>query len=357
MAHEILENGHMIFSGKKPWHKQGIDVTGKEIRSIAQAFEFAPDIDFPVEVVPCYIKGADGTEIMIDRNAIMNGKTNEILGNVSSTWHPVQIKSALSIIDGFLQNDLATLETLISLGGGQKVCALARLSGDPIDVVPGDRVDPYLLNAVGNDGKIAVHLGTTATRVVCANTLRVALKESGNQVRIRHTKKADETIASYKEAALAAYATFQKTASIWKDLACHACTEAQLRNYVRSVIPGLRKKANQEVITQDAAKANEIAYLDNGADFASLLQKPTQLDADAKVERSSRVEDRIVELFETGRGSDITGVRGTVWGAYNAVTEYLSHERGRSDDSRFVNLQFGEIGHTALVEAQKLLSA
>jgi phage/plasmid-like protein (TIGR03299 family) len=357
MAHEILENGHMLYAGKKPWHSKGIDVTGKEIKSIEQAFEFAPDIDFPVEIVPCYIKSDDGTEIQIDRKAILNGKTKAILGNVSSTWHPVQIKSALSIIDGFLQNDLATLETLISLGGGQKVCALARLSGDPIDVVPGDRVDPYLLNAVGSDGKIAVHLGTTATRVVCANTLRVALKDSGNQVRIRHTKKADETIASYKDAAIAAYATFQKTASIWKDLAAHSCTEARLRDYVRAVIPGLRKKAAHEVIVLDAAKATEIADLDNGADFASLLQKPANLDADVRTERSSRVEDRIVELFERGAGSDIQGVRGTMWGAYNAVTEYLSHERGRSDDSRFVNLQFGEIGHTALVEAQKLLTA
>ena len=49
-----------------------------------------------------------------------------------------------------------------------------------------------------------------------------------------------------------------------------------------------------------------------------------------------------VVVFETGKGNDLPGVQGTVWAAYNAVTGYLGHERGRTDDGRLNSLWFGE---------------
>src|SRR5690606_10854332 len=48
----------------------------------------------------------------------------------------------------------------------------------------------------------------------------------------------------------------------------------------------------------------------------------------------------VVPLFEGGRGAELS--RGTLWGAYNAVTEYITHERGRSDDARVESAWFGE---------------
>jgi hypothetical protein len=51
--------------------------------------------------------------------------------------------------------------------------------------------------------------------------------------------------------------------------------------------------------------------------------------------------DSCVRLFEAGRGSDLPGVRGTLWGAYNCVSEFLGYERGNSRDSRLGSLWFG----------------
>lgn len=56
----------------------------------------------------------------------------------------------------------------------------------------------------------------------------------------------------------------------------------------------------------------------------------------------SRIVKSVVPLFENGRGNDLPGVRGTWWAAYNAVSEHLSHHRGRSQDTRVDSLWFGE---------------
>ncbi len=67
--------------------------------------------------------------------------------------------------------------------------------------------------------------------------------------------------------------------------------------------------------------------------------------------------DDIKRLFESGRGNDLPSIKGTYWAAYNAVTEYLQYESGRTDDSRLNSLWFGPNAvknKTALKEALKL---
>src|SRR4051812_18939460 len=58
--------------------------------------------------------------------------------------------------------------------------------------------------------------------------------------------------------------------------------------------------------------------------------------------RARNIAERVGEFFEQGRGNDLPGVRRTWWAGYNAVTEYLSHERGRSQHNRLNSLWFGD---------------
>jgi hypothetical protein len=60
-----------------------------------------------------------------------------------------------------------------------------------------------------------------------------------------------------------------------------------------------------------------------------------------------RILESCFRLFEEGRGADLPGVRGTLWGAYNAVTEYLAYERGKGQDTRLASLWFGDSARTA----------
>ena len=53
------------------------------------------------------------------------------------------------------------------------------------------------------------------------------------------------------------------------------------------------------------------------------------------------MQETITNLFENGAGQHLKSAKGTMWGAYNAVTEYLTHEYGNSDDKRLYNNWFG----------------
>jgi hypothetical protein len=57
--------------------------------------------------------------------------------------------------------------------------------------------------------------------------------------------------------------------------------------------------------------------------------------------RSRNIVEEIVRLAEAGRGNDLPSVRGTLWTAYNGVSEWLTYSRGRSEDSRVNSLWFG----------------
>ena len=58
--------------------------------------------------------------------------------------------------------------------------------------------------------------------------------------------------------------------------------------------------------------------------------------------RTKNIVATVTQLFETGKGSDIAGVRGTYWGAYNALTEYLNYSKGRNENNRMDSLWFGQ---------------
>ncbi len=80
---------------------------------------------------------------------------------------------------------------------------------------------------------------------------------------------------------------------------------------------------------------------------------------DLSTRAKNQISD-IVTLFEHGRGNDMAGVRGTVWAAYNAVTEYLTHANGADADKRYSSLWFGANANKnllALNEAVALLAA
>lgn len=75
-----------------------------------------------------------------------------------------------------------------------------------------------------------------------------------------------------------------------------------------------------------------------------------------KQERASRGFDLLKELFENGRGNEQPAVRGTWWAAYNAVTEFVTHHRGRTDEARLQATfsDAGEINRRALTTALQM---
>lgn len=278
-------------------------------------------LDWEVTLAPLSASVPNGSEgdeditlLDTDHNAVVRKSDMKVLGVVGPGYHPVQNRDAFSFFDPAVKAGHVTLETAGSLRGGRRVWMLAKVAGCDADVVTGDQVKGYFLLANSHDGTITVRLGFTKTRVVCNNTLGEALSTNGRGkgglIRIRHTKNAEEALSELSEVIDWARQEFVADVEKMRHLASKGVTEASLRQYIRKV-------------------------------FHKTVEDTTVADEDAEV-KFERLEAKIIPLFEKGRGNDLPGVQGTMWGAYNAISEYLTWERGRSNTTRLDSLWFGE---------------
>jgi phage/plasmid-like protein (TIGR03299 family) len=262
-----------------------------------------------------------------NRWAVIRESDDTELGTVGASWRPLQNKVAFTWFQPIVDAGLATLEAAGALRNGSRVWVLAKVVGPADEIVDGDKVERYILLAHGHDGLLAIRCGLTGIRVVCQNTLSAAINAE-TLVRILHHAKAEETLAAAREVVTRANGAFDKAAEIYRALAkVKNVTARQLRAYCDAVFP-----------KPEGPKGGG----DGGGSGPADGGEP---------ESKSRIFDQVSALYEAGAGTDIPGVRGTAWGAYNAMTEFLTHERGRSQDRRVENSFFGPEGARALSAA------
>jgi hypothetical protein len=157
----------------------------------------------------------------------------------------------------------------------------------------------------GHDGKLAVHFGFTPIRVVCANTEAMARGSKASKlIRVRHSRMVEQNVERLRDIMNVANQEFEATCDQYRFLASRDINKADLEKYIK-VVFDLQTKKEDDIST-----------------------------------RQKNINSRIVELFETGRGSDVAG--STWWGAYNAMTEYANWEKGRNEENRMDSVWFGQ---------------
>jgi phage/plasmid-like protein (TIGR03299 family) len=255
---------------------------------------------------------------------VVRSSDERVLGTVGMSYMPIQNAEAFDWFDPFVTASEATIETAGSLREGSRIWILAKLAKSASVILPGDEVEKYILLANSHDGTLAAQVGFTPVRVVCANTLRMATRDRASTLlRIRHQKNAVQTLADVRDIMNTVNATFEATAEQYRKLAQTSIVEADLKRYVREVF------SPQRVASKP------------GASDAAMVEMVEDAIAEAEADKKSRVYDSIVRLMDEGRGHDIKGVRGSLWGAYNAVTEYIGYERGTDQDVRVNHMWFG----------------
>jgi phage/plasmid-like protein (TIGR03299 family) len=301
MSHEVEG---MMFVGATPWHGLGVRVqrgvtTDDAIRCAG--------LDWHVATKPLVTRDGDEVPAM----ATYRQSDAAILGVVGPEYTPVQNADAFRFFDPFIASGEASYETAGSLRGGRRVWILARLNRPSSVIVAraDDTVEKFVLLSNSHDGSLAVRVGYTPVRVVCSNTLALAHGDGGGRlIRLRHTGNVLANLTAVREAMNLADAQFEVTADQYRWLATRDINSADLRRYVDVVFSAPR-------VTDDCT---------------------------AQASERGRLFNRIAPLFEGGRGNDLPGVRGTWWAAYNAATEYLGYQRGRSQDGRVDSLWFGD---------------
>ena len=332
MAHEVES---MMYAGETPWHKLGTPVSGSI--TCAQAI-VKSGLDWEVESVPLYLDKGNGEcdeKLSIEARAHTRnvGGKRTVLGVVGPKTVILQNPEAFAWFDPFVRSGEATLETAGSLREGRVVWILARITGDPLVIVPraNDTVERYILLSNAHDGTRAVSVGFSPIRVVCANTLAMAdAAATSSLLKVRHTKGMHDTLEAVREVMNVAKSAFEATAEQYRYLASRDIDAKGLDAYVRRVF--------------DESPPAEVTAETVRWEKYGMSRGKTKESRSEAYNRERR--EAIVRLFERGRGNAAPGVRGTYWAAYNGITEYLGNDRPRGGtlESRTESLSMGGKG-------------
>ena len=289
-------NETSAFVGSTPWNG-GFKVEDGFIPPAE--FMKAAGLDWKVETENMWL--ADGTQVPKTK-VTRRSSDGKILGVVGDRYHVLQNEDAFSWFAPFIDSRSASFETAGSLKEGKVIWVLANTNLEG-EVVKGDAVKSYILLSHSHDGTLSIRSGFTPIRVVCQNTLAAALNSASSKlIRLKHTKSAILGLEKVREIMDIANNDFIATQEQYKFLASKNINKKDLEKYV-SVI----------------------------------FQKEEDIE-EGKELRASTIE-KIEYLFENGKGHELGS--GTVWNAYNAVTEYLTWEKGRTTDNRLHSLWFG----------------
>lgn len=293
---EVDGRAEMMYVGETPWHGLGTKLNNP---ATAKEALIAAHLDWEVRCEPIYTKLFSGELREVENHfATVRMDTRQALGVVGNRYTPIQNHQGFSVGDILVGEGAAIYETAGALGIGQKVWMLARLPGH-IKVHGDDIVDKYLLFTTSHDGSSSGQVLLTPIRVVCNNTLTMALQGSEKRVFIRHTASAQSKLDTAHKILGLSNALFDKVGEIYAQMFNCKLTVPATTKYVANLFPFNDDMTNLNAVTE---KRNEV-----------------------------------LELVETGRGAN-EHTKGTLWGAYNAVTEYVDHERkGRGDQSSRLN--------------------
>ncbi|WP_186140891.1 DUF932 domain-containing protein [Burkholderia gladioli] len=258
-----------------------------------------------------------------EQKVLYRSDTKAPLSVVSARYQVVQPAEILEFYRDLTEVGGFQLETAGVLKEGRKLWALAR-TGQSATLKGKDEVNGYLLLATACDGTLATTAQFTSVRVVCNNTLQIALGDSASAVKVPHRSQFDAQVV--KRQLGIAISSWDAFMARTKALAERKVSDSAAETFLRRVLT----YATPNLADRDALAVNERA-----------IKAVSQLYAGH------------------GKGADLASASGTAWGLLNAVTEYVDHHRrARSEDHRRDAAWFGQgatIKQRAWDEALKLV--
>lgn len=317
----------MAYYGHPPWHGLGTKVP-KGVT--AEQMICAAGMNWSVELRPA--RGAKkinrkGEYSRYEVVRIPREDTNEtevLLGLVTRRYQLLQNVEAFEFFDPIIADNKACFETAGALGQGERVWVMARMPG-AMEVVPGDECHKYLLLSNTHSGEGSVIVKFTSVRVVCQNTLMMAMGDGQKAYRVRHSKKMQFRLDELAQFLSITHEVFLKAEECFRAFAKIRMAADRLEAYFDAVYPRTETQKKKQ-------------------------EKPDRW----------RV---LAQILEERPDLQIPGVRGTLWGAYNAITrleDYKQPQQEEQEDQRLERAWFGsgaEIKLRALSKAQELAAS
>ncbi|WP_369572955.1 DUF932 domain-containing protein [Acidithiobacillus sp. IBUN Pt1247-S3] len=311
----------MAFVRETPWHGLGNRLPEKQSLEV---WLQAAGMDWQIESSDVLYQIGGGERFAVQANpeakVLYRSDTKAPLSVVSPRYQIVQPREILEFYRDLVSVGGFELETAGVLKSGKKLWALAR-TGEEMLLAGGDRVKGYLLLATSCDGTLATVAQFTSVRVVCNNTLQLAVDGGTGAVKVPHSTTFNPE--SVKESLGIGHTAWNEFAGLAQELSQRKVNRLDVTKYVIEVL-GNR---NAPIADQPNAKALKT----------------------------------VIELFAgQGKGSGLQAANGTAWGLVNAVTEYVDHHRrAKSQDTRLDSAWFGQgaqIKEKAWMQALKLVA-
>ena len=218
----------MFYTREKPWHGLGTRV--EEAPTSVDALRLA-GLDWQVVQQPIY---TDRMELISGYKANVRDSDRKVLGVVTDRYRIIQNQEAFAFTDALLGQGVR-YETAGALQGGRKVWLLARLPHEYI--MAGERISPYLVFSNTHDGSGSVKVALTPIRVVCNNTLNLALKSADRSWSMIHTGNIADKLDEARNTLLMAEQYMDSLGKEFERLRQQKVTDKQVKEYIEQLLP------------------------------------------------------------------------------------------------------------------------
>lgn len=326
MAHNINRNDktgkYSFFSVKeKAWH--GLGQIVQDYPTSKEAIQFA-GLDYRVEKRKLFTLGTENQnagavktgivpEIEVPNYyATVRADTDQVLGVVGRDYEVVQNVDAFSFFDAIVGGDGIQYETAGALGKGERIFITAKLPSY-IRVGREDLIEQYLFLTTSHDGLGSITAAFTPVRIVCNNTLNAALKNCSNSVKIRHTASAKERLEQA-----------HKVMGI----------STRLSQYLDSAF---NQWSKIKITDREVKKLIQLAMAPNKEVIQSLLSGKQDLST-----HYTNICDTAYEYALSNPSQQLETTKGTLFGAYNAVTGYFQNVKEyKTSENKLKSLLLG----------------
>ncbi|MBV2217918.1 MAG: DUF932 domain-containing protein [Diaphorobacter sp.] len=306
----------MAYTGQTPWHQLGNALPKKQSIDVwAQAAGMQWQIhETPVRYLTTGQGGAGASSLygealeFPEQKVLYRSDTKAPLSVVSQRYKVVQPQEVLEFYRDLSEVAGFELETAGVLKAGRRFWALAR-TGKSATLKGNDVVHSYLLLATSCDGTLATMAIPTSVRVVCNNTLAVALQGAAGAgaIKVPHSTQFDaQSVKRQLGIAVGQWDSFMYR---------------------------MKTLAERKVKTHEAMNY-----------FLKVVCQSDTLDDVSTGLANERALKKVQALYEGhGRGAELQAAKGTAWGLLSAITEYVDHEKqARSQDNRLDSAWFGQ---------------
>ena len=268
-------------------------------------------LDFKVDKLPSQLELPDGSIRTIPgKFGTYRTDTGQPFGVVGNRYEIVQNIDAFEFFDAIVGKGEAIYETAGALYDGQVIFITAKL---PSYIKVGkDEIEKYIFLKSTHDGSGSIVAAFSPVRIVCANTLAVALGDMSNKISIRHTKDAKMKLTQAHRIMGISNLLSAELENVFNVMAKKPIVDAQLKAFITQIIAPKREQMNEvekaELSTRTINKINDI--------YSYAMSSPTQQTDSA---------------------------RGTVFGAYNAITGYYQNLKNyKTDDDKIDSIFNGK---------------